>query len=88
MRQLVRAQFAAIPPRDVLRYNKSMGWSHQEFVEAWGLRQYVLGARAPMLHEFTQWLNDSSGNVEAAAEAASTDDAARLSCPAACAPMY
>lgn len=58
VRELVRAQFAAIPPRDVLRFNKSIGWSHQEFVEAWGLWQYVLGARAPMLCDFHRWLND------------------------------
>ena len=48
LRALVRAQFAAMPPRDVLRYNKSIGWSHQEFVEAWGLWRYVIGTHHEM----------------------------------------
>lgn len=57
VRALVRAQFAAMPPRDVLRYNKSIGWSHQEFVEAWGLWRYVIGSPAPLFCEFQAWLN-------------------------------
>jgi hypothetical protein len=59
VRALVRAQFTVIPSRDVLRYNKSIGWSHQEFVEAWGLWHYLLGSRAPTFKEFDEWLNDA-----------------------------
>ncbi len=69
VRDLVRAQFAAVPPRDVLRYNKSIGWSHQEFVEAWGLWLYVQGARAPSFSEFDSWLNLDGGGLRAAPDA-------------------
>jgi hypothetical protein len=85
VRDLVRAQFAAIPPRDVLRYNKSIGWSHQEFVEAWGLWLYVQGARAPSFSEFDSWLNHDGGGLraatiasEAVAEAPAQSDASAV----------
>lgn len=76
MRSMVRAQFAAMPPRDVLRYNKSIGWSHQEFVEAWGLWRYVIGSRAPMFREFQDWLN-TEDDADLGAEGRVTTDEVR-----------
>lgn len=76
VRSMVRAQFAAMPPRDVLRYNKSIGWSHQEFVEAWGLWRYVIGSRAPMFREFQDWLN-TEDDADLGAEGRVTTDEVR-----------
>ena len=83
-----RVQFAAIPPRDVLRYNKTIGWSHQEFIEAWALWRYLQGAQAPLLRDFHEWLNDGDGQNTTAADAASTHAAVPLSNPASHVPMY
>ena len=81
-------QFAAIPPRDVLRYNKSIGWSHQEFVEAWGLWRYLQGAQAPFLHDFHAWLNDGDGSIMTADDTAAALPAVPPSDAAPRDPMY
>ena len=76
-----------MPARDVLRYNKSIGWSHQEFVESWGLWRYVIGSPAPLYEDFSEWLNadDEESDLEAAAAASAVE--AQPSNPAARARM-